>query len=55
MVVCKDIDPSPYGEFNAAAKETVTSPVHPQSRTSGEWVNRTDYRCRTWQFLRDLR
>jgi hypothetical protein len=25
IAVCNDNDPSPYGEFNAAAKETVTS------------------------------
>src|SRR5215212_10827734 len=46
IAVVNDIDPSPYRNFDAAARGTATSPVHPQLRPPGEWVNCTDYRYR---------
>jgi hypothetical protein len=44
LAVCSDIDPSPYGEFDAAAPDTVTYPVHPRHQPPGEWVNCCAYR-----------
>src|SRR3954451_23358187 len=51
IAVVNDIDPSPYPDFNAAARGTVTSPVDSRLRLPAEWVNCTDYRYRTL-FLR---
>src|SRR5215212_10043527 len=48
IAVVNDIDPSPYRNFDAAARGTATSPVHPQLRPPGEWVNCTDYRYRSY-------
>jgi hypothetical protein len=39
MAVRREIVPPAYREFEAVVPETVTSPVYPWCRSSGEWVN----------------